>query len=56
METVKTCFDYLHCKVSAKSTKNCRLCFCVETEKKNRHKETYWLKKSVFKNFEDMSA
>jgi len=56
MKTVKTCFDCLYCKVSAKSTKNRRLCFCAETEKKKRHKEPYWVKKSVCKNFEDMTA
>ena len=56
MKTVKTCFDCLHCKVSAKSTKNRRLCFCAETEKKKRHKEPYWVKKPVCGKFEDMSA
>lgn len=55
-DTTKTCFDCLHCKVSANSTKNCRLCFCAKTKAKERHKEPYWLKKSVCKKFEDMSA
>ena len=56
METVKTCFDCLHCKVSAKSKINRRLCFCSETVKKKRHLEPYWVKKPVCGNFEDMSA
>jgi len=53
---IKTCFDCLHCKVSAKSTKNCRLCFCSETRKKERHKERYWLSRLVCKKFVDMLA
>jgi len=52
----KTCFDCLHCKVSAKSTENCLLCFCAETGKKERHKEPYWFAKPLCKKFEDMSA
>jgi hypothetical protein len=52
---LKTCFDCLHCKVSANSTEKNRLCFCDETEKKVRHKDLYWLNKKVCKKFEDMS-
>ena len=52
----KTCFDCLHCKVSAKSTKNCRLCFCIKAEKKANHKEAYWFNKKLCKHFEDMSV
>ena len=52
-KTMKNCFDCLYCKVSAKS-KNHRLCFCAETKKKERHKDSYWLKKPVCKKFEDM--
>ena len=52
----KTCFDCLHCKVSAKSKKNCRLCFCAQTVKKENHKEPYWFKKPVCKKFEDMAC
>jgi hypothetical protein len=52
----KTCFDCLHCKVSKKSTTQCRLCFCSETKKKINHKETYWLAKKVCDEFEDMTA
>jgi len=33
-DKAKTCFDCLHCKVSAKSTEKFRLCFCAETKKK----------------------
>jgi len=54
-EKIKTCFDCLHCKVSAKSTDECRLCFCAKTNKKVNHKEHYWLKKPLCKKFDDMS-
>ena len=50
----KTCCDCLNCKVSAKSTDNCRLCYCAETKKKIPRKESYWLVKLVCKKFEDM--
>ena len=56
MATVKTCFDCLHCKVSAKSKINRRLCFCAETKKKGKHLESYWHKKSLCRKFEDMTA
>jgi hypothetical protein len=52
----RTCFDCLHCKVSAKSTENRKLCFCAETKKKTRHKEPYWQTKKVCKKFYDMTA
>jgi len=52
---IKTCFDCLHCKVSAKS-KYHRLCFCAKTKNKENHKDGYWLKKFMCKNFDDMSA
>jgi hypothetical protein len=53
---MKTCFDCLHCKVSAKSTGKRRLCFCSETKAKERHKELFWLEKPVCKCFDDMTA
>ena len=56
MSNGKTCCDCLYCKVSKKSTEKRRLCFCSETQKKERHKETYWLVKPVCRNFEDMTA
>jgi hypothetical protein len=56
MKKKKTCFDCLNCKVSAKSTEKCRLCFCAETKAKARHKEPYWRKKKICENFEDISA
>ena len=56
MKNKKTCLDCLYCKVSKKSTKNCRLCYCSETMKKERHKERYWLARNVCKKFEDMTA
>jgi len=51
---VKTCFDCLHCKVSAKSTEMKKLFYCAKTKKKCLHKEPYWLKKPVCKKFSDM--
>jgi len=56
MKNQKTCLDCLFCKVSAKSTVNCRLCFCSQSTKKERHKEAYWLVKKLCGNFEDMSG
>jgi len=53
---VKTCVDCLHCKVSSTSTKNCRLCFCEESNVKDFHKEIYFYHKPVCRKFEDMSA
>ena len=55
-EKIKQCVDCLHCKVSAKSTKNRRLCYCAESKKKERHREPYWVEKKVCHEFEDMSA
>ena len=55
-EEKKTCFDCLHCKVSAKSTSSCRLCFCLETGEKEMHKEPYWQEKPVCEKFSDMGA
>jgi hypothetical protein len=52
----KTCFDCLHCKVSAKSTKKHRLCFCADKKKRKNHEEPYWIKKLVGKKFEDMAG
>ena len=54
---VKTCVDCLHCKVSVKSTKDCRLCYCAVSKNKLKYQETYWLtKKKVCIKFDDMSA
>ena len=52
----KNCGDCLHCKVSAASSRNCRLCFCSKDRQKLYDIETYWLLKKVCKKFEDMSA
>jgi hypothetical protein len=52
----KTCFDCLHCKVSAKSTANVRLCFCSETKSKKLRIEAYWLDKKLCTKFNDMSV
>jgi len=51
----KTCLDCLHCKVSANSTEDCRLCFCSLSKLKERHKEKYWYKKTPCKKFFDMT-
>jgi hypothetical protein len=56
MAVKKTCADCLNCKVSAKSTDNCRLCYCAETKKKIPRKESYWLVRKICVEFEDMSA
>jgi len=55
VKTIKTCFDCLYCKVSSKSTKNCRLCFCSQTDTKVRHRELYWLNKKTCDGFVDMT-
>ena len=52
----KQCVDCLHCKVSAKSTRNQRLCYCAESKKRERHREMYWLSKKVCTEFYDMRA
>jgi len=52
----KSCFDCLHCKVSATSSEKRRLFFCAKKAKRQNHKEQYWLIKLVCKNFNDMSA
>jgi hypothetical protein len=56
MKNQKTCLDCLYCKVSARSTSNCRLCFCSETRAKERHKEQYWLEKKPCGKFDDMAG
>jgi hypothetical protein len=50
-----SCIDCLHCKVSATSTKNCKMCFCSETKKKVWHKIAHWEEKKVCKKFVDLS-
>ena len=56
MNKEKTCVDCLHCKVSVKSTENCRMCFCAKFGKKAVVSELHWGKKQVCQKFEDMSA
>jgi hypothetical protein len=51
----KMCLDCLHCKLSAKSTANNRLCYCGKAETAQNHKEFYWLTKKVCNAFEDMN-
>ena len=55
-EKKKKCIECLHCKVSAMSTENSRLCFCVEIGRKAIINEFYWRNKPVCGNFSDMSA
>jgi hypothetical protein len=50
----KTCIDCLHCKVSAKSTANKRLCYCAKEEKKLRPLEPFWSEKKVCGKFDNM--
>jgi hypothetical protein len=50
----RTCLDCLHCKVSAKSTVNNRLCYCGKVENARNHKELYWLVKKICNAFESM--
>jgi hypothetical protein len=50
----KTCFDCLHCKVSAKSTANNRLCYCGKVKNIKNHKVFYWFIQKVCNAFEDM--
>jgi hypothetical protein len=52
----KTCIDCLHCKVSAKSTANNRLCYCAKERKKARYREPFWLEKKVCGEFESMGS
>jgi hypothetical protein len=52
----KNCGDCLYCKVSAFSTKHLRLCYCSETEKKEKRIEFYWLNKKPCGKFEDMAC
>jgi len=52
----KKCTDCLHFKVSVKSTKNCRLCYCAVNDKEDRHKELYWIKRPTCNKFVDMTA
>ena len=52
----KKCTDCFHCKVSAASSKNCRLCFCSQAKNKQFDLELYWFNKSVCGKFEDMAC
>ncbi|AEF84246.1 hypothetical protein TREPR_2190 [Treponema primitia ZAS-2] len=55
MAKTKKCVDCLHCKVSAKSTKNNRLCFCSEMTSRKNHREKFWLEKKLCGNFFSMN-
>jgi hypothetical protein len=56
MKEIKVCSDCLHCKVSMKSTKDLRFCFCAKKKEKENRLEVYWVTKPVCRKFEDMTA
>ena len=51
----KTCLDCLHCKVSASSTRNGRLCFCAAAKAREDDLAQYWFKKPLCVKFDDMT-
>jgi hypothetical protein len=53
---IKICVDCLHCKVSAKSQGENRLCYCAKSKLTAKHREAYWLTKKVCKYFDDMDG
>jgi hypothetical protein len=50
----KNCIDCLHCKVSARSTANNRLCYCAKEGKEVHPQEPFWLEKNVCGEFDSM--
>ena len=52
----RKCTDCLHCKVSAMSTGNSRLCFCVEIGRIAVINEIYWRNKTPCHKFNDMAG
>jgi hypothetical protein len=52
----KTCIDCLHCKVSAKSTVNVRLCYCAKEGKEKQYREPFWSEKKVCGEFDNMGS
>jgi hypothetical protein len=52
----QTCLDCLHCKVSAKSTDEKRLCYCAVSTGRKTHRELYWAKKKLCKGFDSMDS
>ncbi|MDR0288027.1 MAG: hypothetical protein LBI03_10040 [Clostridiales bacterium] len=55
MNAKEKCVDCLHCKVSAKSVPDFRLCYCSQKKNKTTYKEIYWLKKTACGKFVNMS-
>jgi hypothetical protein len=53
---VKSCLDCLHCKVSAKSTANNRLCYCAKEGKEERPQKPFWSEKKVCGEFYGMGS
>jgi hypothetical protein len=51
----KSCFDCLHCKISASSSRNGRLCFCAAARVREDDLDKFWLKKPLCVKFEDMT-
>jgi hypothetical protein len=54
MRKKQSCIDCLHCKVSAKSTADVRLCYCAKEGKEAQYQEPYWSEKKVCGEFDDM--
>jgi hypothetical protein len=52
----QTCLDCLHCKVSARSTVEKRLCFCAVSPGRKPHRESYWAEKKLCVGFDSMDA
>jgi hypothetical protein len=52
----QTCLDCLHCKVSAKSTVEKRLCFCAVSPGRKLHRELYWAEKKLCGSFDSMDS
>jgi hypothetical protein len=52
----KTCLDCLHCKVSAKSTANVRLCYCAKEGTEAQHRDPFWSEKQVCGEFYNMGS
>jgi hypothetical protein len=50
----KTCIDCLHCKVSAKSTANNRLCYCAKERKETQPQDPFWSERKVCGEFSSM--
>ena len=50
----KTCFDCLHCKVSAVKVENKTYYFCAMKKNRMCKEAKYWLEKKLCMKFDDM--